>query len=61
MTDERAASYYNHLRQRGVKGMGTDLLICAVAVRHNLKILTTDKDFDAYAKHVPIKLHQVPC
>jgi hypothetical protein len=57
--DERAASYYNHLRHRGVQGTGTDLLICAAAVRHSLKILTTDKDFDAYAKHVPIKLHRV--
>jgi hypothetical protein len=23
-----------------------------------LKIFTTDKDFDSYAKHVPIKLHR---
>jgi predicted nucleic acid-binding protein len=36
---------------------GTDLLICAVAVRHGLKIFTTDTDFAAYARHIPIKLH----
>ena len=36
---------------------GTDLLICAVAVRHGLKIFTTDTDFAAYARHLPIKLH----
>lgn len=56
--DEQAASYYNHLRQRGLTGTGTDLLICAAAARHGLKILTTDKDFAAYSKHIPIKLHR---
>jgi len=56
--DERAAGYYNRLRQRGVAGTGTDLLICAVAVRHGLQIFTTDTDFGAYAQHIPIKLHR---
>src|ERR1019366_348605 len=45
------------LRQRGLQSTGTDLLICAVAVRHGLKIFTTDTDFAAYARHLPIKLH----
>jgi predicted nucleic acid-binding protein len=49
--DEMAASYYNRCRQRGIQGTGTDLLICAVAVRHGLKIFTTDTDFDSYSKH----------
>ena len=57
--DETAAGFYNRLRHRGVQGTGTDLLICAVAVRHGLKIFTTDTDFDCYAKHVPIKLHHL--
>ena len=56
--DETAASYYNRLRQRGLQSTGTDLLICAVAVRHGLKIFTTDTDFAAYAIHIPIKLHR---
>jgi hypothetical protein len=56
--DEKAAGYYNHLRQRGVTGTGTDLLICAAAVRHGLRIFTTDGDFAAYAQHIPIKLHR---
>ena len=55
--DEIAASYYNRLRQRGLQGTGTDLLICAVAVRRNLKIFTTDAAFAAFAKHIPIRLH----
>ena len=57
--DELAAAYYNVCRQRGIQGTGTDLLICAVAVRHRLKIFTTDTDFDGYSKHLPIKLHRI--
>ena len=56
--DETAASFYNRLRQRGLQGTGTDLMICAVAVRHGLKVFTTDTDFLLYAKHIPMKLHQ---
>jgi predicted nucleic acid-binding protein len=55
--DENAAQYYNLCRHHGVQGTSTDLLICAVAVRHNLRIFTTDPDFDFYAKFLPIKLH----
>jgi predicted nucleic acid-binding protein len=57
--DENAAKYYNELRKRGVQGTGTDLIICAAAVRHGLIIFTTDSDFAHYAKHVPIKLHRI--
>jgi len=56
--DETAANYYNLCRQRGIQGTGTDLLICAVAVRHGLKVFTTDTDFDSYSKSVPVKLHR---
>lgn len=55
--DENAAQYYNVCRQNGIRGTGTDLLICAVAVRHCLRIFTTDTDFDRYARHLPIDLH----
>ncbi len=57
--DETAAGYYNRLRLRGLQGTGTDLLICAAAVRHSLKIFTTDTDFAAYARYIPIKLHRI--
>jgi predicted nucleic acid-binding protein len=56
--DETAAGFHDLLRQRGIQGTGTDLLICAAAVRHGLKIFTSDRDFDLYARHVPIKLHR---
>jgi len=55
--DENAAHYYNLCRRHGVQGTATDLLICAVAVRHGLRIFTTDTDFDAYAGHLPITRH----
>ena len=56
--DEMAASYYNRLRERGLQSNGTDLIICAAAVRRGFKIFTTDTDFAAYAKYIPIKLHR---
>ncbi len=55
--DENSAGYYNLCRSKGVQGTATDLLICAVAVRHGLQIFTTDSDFEAFAKVLPIRLH----
>ncbi|HEY5913765.1 MAG TPA: PIN domain-containing protein [Verrucomicrobiae bacterium] len=55
--DENAAHYYDLCRRQGVQGTATDLLICAVAVRHGLRIFTTDTDFDLYARHLPITRH----
>ena len=55
--DETAAAYYNLCRAKGIQATSTDLLICAVAVRHRMRIFTTDGDFEAFAKHIPINLH----
>lgn len=57
--DENSASYYNLCRSRGVQGTATDLLICAVAVRHGLGIFTTDGDFVSFAKCLPTDLPAV--
>jgi predicted nucleic acid-binding protein len=57
--DENAANYYNICRSKGVQGTAADLMICAVAVRHGMRILTTDTDFDQFAKHLPIDLQAV--
>lgn len=56
---DQAAIFYNHLRSEGVAGGSIDLLICAIAYRHNLAIFTTDRDFDRYAQHLPIRLHSI--
>jgi predicted nucleic acid-binding protein len=52
-----AAKFYNECRQKGVQGSHIDLLICAVAVRLNVQIFTSDKDFGFYQQHLPIKLY----
>jgi predicted nucleic acid-binding protein len=55
---ERAAEFSNDCRQAGVQGSHTDFLICSVAAGNGAAILTSDKDFRRYAKHVPISLHE---
>lgn len=53
-----AARFFNQSRSKGIQGSNTDFLICAVAVRSNMAIFTTDKDFHRYAKFIPIVLHE---
>ncbi len=55
---EEAAACYNRCRAAGVTGSPIDYLICAVALRRGLGIFTTDRDFESYAKHLPLHLHQ---
>ena len=57
---ETAASYFNRCRTRGIQGSNTDYLICAVAARERIPILTTDADFSSFKKILPIVLHQYP-
>ena len=52
----KAAEFSNICRQKGVQGSTIDFLICAVANIENLIIFTTDKDFENYKIHLPIKL-----
>lgn len=54
---ERAAEHFNTCRAAGIQGSNTDFVICAVAERRALPILTTDKDFVRYAALLPIALH----
>lgn len=51
-----AASYFNRCRARGIQGSPVDFLICAQASRNQMKILTTDKDFENYSKFIPVEL-----
>ncbi len=54
---ERAASFFNACRAKGITPGAIDVLICAVAARHGLAIFTTDADFARYAAVVPLRLH----
>jgi hypothetical protein len=57
---EEGALFHNRCRSKGIQGSNTDFLICAVASRLSMSILTTDRDFDAYANFLPIALHELP-
>jgi len=49
-----AAKFHNACRKHGIQGSHTDFLICAVASNNNFRIFTADKDFENYAKYIPI-------
>ena len=53
---EEAARFHNQCRAGGISGSAVDFLICAVALRRQWQILTLDKDFERYARHIPIRL-----
>ncbi|MBF0408778.1 MAG: PIN domain-containing protein [Candidatus Riflebacteria bacterium] len=55
----KAAEFNNACRVAGIQGSHIDFLICSVASRLNIQIFTDDKDFEHYAKHLPIKLYKV--
>jgi predicted nucleic acid-binding protein len=51
-----AAKFFNQCRRNGVQGSPVDFLICAQASRNQLKILTTDKDYQHYAEYISIDI-----
>jgi predicted nucleic acid-binding protein len=53
---EEAAAGDNRCRLAGLAGSTTDFLICAVAMRRNWGVFTTDQDFARYGKVLPVKL-----
>ena len=55
---EEAARCANYCRARGVAGSPTDFLICAVALRRQWSLFTSDADFQRYARLLPLHLHQ---
>ena len=55
---ERAAECFKTCRAKGIQGSNTDFLLCAVAERHRLPILTTDEDFLEFARVLPVSLHR---
>jgi predicted nucleic acid-binding protein len=53
---ERAAEMFNLCRKQGIQGSHIDFLICSAAEQYNLGIFTLDKDFEFFAKYLPIKI-----
>jgi predicted nucleic acid-binding protein len=55
---EEAASITNECRAKGISGSAIDLLLCAIAVRRNWPIYTTDEDFVRFAKLLPLEIYK---
>lgn len=53
-----ASHFFNECRAKGIQGSNTDFLICAVAVRREMAIYTTDRDFQHFARCLPITFHK---
>jgi hypothetical protein len=52
-----AAEYFNICREHGVQGSNTDFVICACSALWEIPVLTRDKDYGRYQRHLPIFLH----
>jgi predicted nucleic acid-binding protein len=55
---DRAAGFFNDCRAAGIAATPIDMLLCAIASRHEVAIFTTDDDFPRYASRLPIRLHR---
>ena len=55
---ERAAMLHNVCRRKGIQGSAIDFLICAVSLRYDASVFTTDGDFKRYAKLSGVRLHK---
>ena len=53
---ETAAQFCNTCRANGVQGSLVDFLLCAVSHLERCPILTTDKDFRRFQKHLGVSL-----
>jgi len=51
-----AAALRNTCRQAGVQVGTIDALLAQLCIRHNLTLLTTDKDFTHAARHCPLRV-----
>lgn len=54
---EEAAMCFNLCRSNGIQGSNTDFLICAVALRSNMPVFTTDTDFTGYQELLDFSLY----
>ncbi len=51
-----AAAVRNTCRRAGVQIGTIDALLAQLCIRHDLSLLTTDKDFEHAAKHCPLRV-----
>jgi predicted nucleic acid-binding protein len=55
---EEGAKVGNRCRAKGAVVSIVDILLCAVAIKREWAIFTTDPDFSNYAKVLPLRLHE---
>ncbi len=55
---EEAADGFNRCRAKGIQGSNTNFLLWAVASRRDLGLFTTDADFAAIRRVLPVQLHE---
>ncbi len=53
-----AARFFNLCRSKGIQGSNTDFLICACSVHWKIPILSKDKVYMLFQKHIPIETVQ---
>ncbi len=51
-----AAALRNHCRRRGVQVGTIDALLARLCIRHGLRLLTADKDFEGMSRHCSLAL-----
>lgn len=51
-----AAEVRNSCRRAGVQLGTIDALLAQLCIRHDLRLLTTDRDFELAARHCPLRL-----
>jgi predicted nucleic acid-binding protein len=54
---EEAAKAGNRCRAKGVAVSIVDILLCAIAIKRQWAIFTTDPDFSSYARVLPLQIH----
>ena len=54
-----AAKLANACYAKGVAPSVVDMLLCAVASRHEWEIFTTDPDFERYSRILDLRLHSI--
>ena len=56
---EQAARFERLCRAAGVATSPVDMLLCAIASRRDLPLLTVDGDFRRYAEQLPVRLYSI--
>ena len=56
----KAAELRNHCRRNGVQTGTIDALLAQLCIRHDLTMLTDDRDFNYMARHCPLSVWEAP-